>query len=106
MVSSLKEFQESEFNELVKSKKNAVVEFGAPWCTACKLTEPIIAEAETSNQNIIFAKIDVGKSPGLASRMGVMSLPNVLVIKAGKVVDQIIGATTKKVLDEKIKLFK
>jgi len=106
MASSLKELQEKDFNDIIKLKKNAVIEFGAPWCAACKLTEPIICEVEKSNSNISFAKVDVGKSPGLASRMGVMSLPNVLIIKAGKVVDQIIGAASKKVLEEKISKIK
>jgi thioredoxin 1 len=103
MASSLKEWQEKEFNEIMKSKRSAIIEFGAPWCTACKLTEPMIADLELKYKDVSFAKIDVGKSPGLASKMGVMSLPNILLIKNGKVIDQIIGATTKKILEEKIK---
>jgi thioredoxin 1 len=105
-VPNLQEFREKEFNELIKSKGNAVIEFGAPWCAACKLTEPIICEAQKKYPEISFAKIDVGKMPGIASRMGVMSLPNILVIKNGKVADQVIGTTTKKILEEKIKIFK
>lgn len=106
MSKTLREFKDSEFNDLIKSKKDAIIEFGAPWCAACKLTEPIIAGIEESNQNILFGKIDVAKAPGLASRMGVMSLPNIFIIKAGKVADQIIGAATKKSLEEKIKILK
>ncbi|MDO8686756.1 MAG: thioredoxin family protein [Candidatus Berkelbacteria bacterium] len=106
MSKTLREFEDSEFNDLIKSKKNAIIEFGAPWCNACKLTEPIIANLEESYQNVLFGKIDVAKAPGLASKMGVMSLPNIFIIKAGKIADQIIGVTNKKTLEEKIKKLK
>lgn len=102
-MSELKEWHEKEFNELIKSKEAGIVEFGAPWCAACKISEPALMEASGENKTIIFAKIDVAKNPGLASKMGVMSLPNVLIIKSGKVVDQIIGSVTKKALAERIK---
>lgn len=102
-MSELKEWHEKEFNELIKSKETGIVEFGAPWCTACKISEPILVETAKENKTMIFAKIDVAKNPGLASKMGVMSLPNILIINSGKVVDQIIGSVTKKALTEKIK---
>ncbi|OGD56579.1 hypothetical protein A2V71_02690 [Candidatus Berkelbacteria bacterium RBG_13_40_8] len=103
MGSNLKEWKEKEFNELMKTRGNAIVEFGAPWCGSCKASEPIIASLQSNHKEISFAKIDVGKAPGLASRMGVMSLPNILVIKKGKIIDQIFTVPTKKILEEKIK---
>jgi len=106
MVSTLENWQEKEFNNLLKSKKNGVVEFSAPWCGACKLIEPAILDLSKDFKNVTFAKINVSKSPGLASRMGVMSLPNILFINGGKVIDQIIGSTTKKAIQERIKKFK
>lgn len=98
----LPEWQEKDFNQALKIKETCVVEFGAAWCAACKATEPIVAEIAERHPKIKFAKIDVAKNPGLASRMGVMSLPNILLIHGGKVKDQIIGATNKKTIEEKI----
>ncbi len=99
----LNEWQEKDFLAAQKEKGVLVVEFSAPWCAACKTTEPIIAELSKDYKNIKFAKIDVAKNPGLASRMGVMSLPNIIIFKEGKVKDQIIGAASKKGIEDKIK---
>lgn len=106
MSLGLKEWQEKEFNQFLKSSHFGVIEFGAKWCHACALTEPMVAEVALKYPKISFSKIDVNKNPGLASRMGVMSLPNILIINDGKVINQVIGATTAKVLEEKIKNIK
>ena len=103
MALHLKEWQEKEFNDFLKAKKIGVVEFGATWCSACKATEPIVAELSSQYDKIDFAKIDVAKNPGLASRMGVMSLPNIFFINGGRVKDQIIATTSRKEIEEKIK---
>jgi len=99
---ALKELTEKEFDEALKNKNHGVVEFSAPWCNACKITEPILEDLSKSFQSLFFAKVDVAKCPGLASRMGVMSLPNILFLNGGSVKDQVIGATTKKTLEEKL----
>lgn len=103
MASGLKNFQEKEFNDFLKNKKSGVVEFGAPWCGACKLIEPILEELVKKFPKLDFIKIDVSKNPGLASRMGVMSLPNILFFSGGKVTDQAIGFANKTALENKIK---
>jgi thioredoxin 1 len=101
-LKQLTEWQEKEFNDFLKEKIPGVVEFGAPWCGACKMTEPVLAELSANFPSLKFAKIDVAKNPGLASRMGVMSLPNVLLVNGGHVKEQIIGAASKKSIEEKI----
>jgi thioredoxin 1 len=103
MSSALKEWQEKEFNHFLKDKSTGIVEFGAAWCSACKIVEPIVADVSSKFPKMSFARVDVAKNPGLASRMGVMSLPNILIIKHGKVIDQIIGACNAKTLETKIK---
>lgn len=99
----LEEWQEKDFLTAQKDKNICVVEFGAPWCAACKTTEPIIAELAKNYPDIKFAKIDVAKNPTLASRMGVMSLPNIMIMSNGKVVEQIIGAASRAKIEEKLK---
>lgn len=103
---ALTEWQEKEFNEFIKSKKSGVIEFGAPWCGACMASEPQIEKVAEKYTNLEFAKIDVGKNSALASKMGVMSLPNIIVFKEGKVIEQMIGMTTADVLDKKLALAK
>ncbi|AKM81833.1 TPA: thioredoxin [Candidatus Berkelbacteria bacterium] len=99
---SLIEWQEKEFNDFVADGGSGVVEFGAPWCGACKATEPQIEEVAMKHTDLKFAKIDVGKNSSLASKMGVMSLPNVIIFNGGKVKEQMIGMTPSKVLEEKL----
>lgn len=101
---ALTEWQEKEFNDFLKSKKSGVVEFGAPWCGACMASEPQIEKVAEKYDNLEFAKIDVGKNSALASKMGVMSLPNIFVFKEGRVIEQMIGMITADTLNKKLAL--
>lgn len=103
MPQTLTEIQETEFNAALKDKNISVIEFGATWCASCKKTEPILVELATNYPNVKFAKIDVAKNPALASRMGVMSLPNILIVSNGKVIEQIIGGANRAKIEEKMK---
>jgi len=105
MSNELKEWQEKEFNEALGSNNVSVVEFGAKWCGACKATEPVLAQMSETYTDITFAKIDVSKNANLASKMGVMSLPNILIISGGKVVEQIIGGANQNKIEEKLRKF-
>lgn len=106
MDSSLKEWSPKDFSEFIKAKTNGLVLFSAPWCSACNTVTPYIAALQNQFQNLAFAKIDVSKNPGLASRYSIMSLPNILFFKTGRVTEQIIGTTSKKTIEEKLKILK
>ena len=103
MSGRLEKLTEKDF--LSKTKKGlALVEFSAPWCHGCKIVEPYLDDlAKTYNDAIKFYKVNVTENPGLASRLGVMSLPNILIFDGGKVKEQIIGTTTKKGIEDKLK---
>lgn len=102
MASKLKELDEKNFKEFI-NQELAVISFWAPWCHACHRMMPILEELMNHYKSkATFSKLNVMKNPGLSSRYGVMSLPNVLFFKKGKVVEQIIGASTKKAIEEKI----
>lgn len=100
---SLAQWNEKEFNEFILKKGSGVIEFGAPWCGACKASEPEIEQVSKNYPDLKFAKIDVGKDSALASKMGVMSLPNIIIFNKGKVKEQMIGNATAKVLEDKLK---
>lgn len=103
MPGKLEELKEKEFAGLTK-KGTVLLDFWAPWCHACKAIEPHLNElAKTWNDKVKFYKIDVTKNPGLSARLAVMSLPNILIFRDGKVKEQIIGATSKKTVEEKLK---
>ncbi|MEK7142902.1 MAG: thioredoxin domain-containing protein [Patescibacteria group bacterium] len=101
--SKLRRITDKEFFEIIKKGYN-IVEFGAPWCQACKMIEGELEDlAKTWNDKIMFYQIDVSKYPGLSARFGVMSLPNILFFHNSKVVSQLIGSTSKKNLETEIK---
>lgn len=103
MSGKVEELEEKEF--IAKTKKGIVlVDFWASWCHGCKIVEPHLEElAKIYNDDLKFYKINVTKNPGISSRMGVMSLPNILIFNGGKVKEQIIGTATKKAIEDKIK---
>lgn len=103
MASHLDELSEKDFENFIKEKGNGIVEFGAKWCGACKVTEPILVGVSKKYPDLKFFKIDVNGDSKLAAKMGVMSLPNIFFIKEGKITEQIIGVASDKEFEEKIK---
>jgi thioredoxin 2 len=70
--------------------------FWAPWCGHCMHLMPVIDELALQYRGLIkFIKIDMDKSPGLASAYQVMSVPTMLVFKDGRVVNRLVGALPK-----------
>jgi thioredoxin 1 len=82
--------------EVLGSDKPAVVDFWAEWCAPCRQIAPILKElAEIYGEQVNVVKIDVDSSPNVAGRYGVRSIPTVLAISGGQVVDQLVGARPK-----------
>lgn len=87
--------QENFFEEVLKSEKPVLVDFFASWCGPCKMLSPIIDEIAEEREDIKVVKIDIDQQPELAAQYGVMSVPNLFVIKDGKVVNQAAGVRPK-----------
>ncbi len=102
MADKLKEISEKDFKSLIAGDF-AVVGFWAPWCHACHPAMVLLSELEKDYKKVVFGKMNVAKNPGISSKYGIMSLPNILFFKKGKVAEQIIGSTSKKAIEEKIK---
>jgi thioredoxin 1 len=80
-----------------------MVDFWAEWCAPCRAIAPVLDElARDSGGGVGLAKVNVDESPGLAARYGVRSIPTILFVRGGKVVDQVIGAVPKAQLKKKL----
>jgi len=97
-------FSDSNFEaEALKSELPVIVDFWAAWCGPCRMIAPIIEElAGEYDGKVKIGKLDVDENQQTAIKYGVRSIPTVLVLKGGEVVDTIIGAVPKSVFVEKI----
>jgi thioredoxin 1 len=89
--------------ELGKHPEALMVDFWAEWCAPCRAIAPTLEElARESAGRVSLAKVNVDEQPGLAARYGIRSIPTILFVKGGKVVDQVIGAVPKAQLKKKL----
>ncbi|MEL7623739.1 MAG: thioredoxin [Clostridiales bacterium] len=81
--------------EVVESAKPVLLDFWAGWCGPCRMVSPIIDEIAEEKPDIKVGKINVDEQRELAAAFNVMSIPTLVVIKEGKVVNQAMGARPK-----------
>jgi len=82
-------------NEVLQSDKKVLLDFWAPWCGPCRMVSPVIDEIAAERVDIKVGKINVDQEPELAQRFGVMSIPTLVVMQGGKIVNQAMGARPK-----------
>ena len=81
--------------EVMHSEKLVLLDFWASWCGPCRMVSPIVDEIAAERSDIKVCKINVDEQPELAARFGVMSIPTLVVMKEGKIVNQAVGARPK-----------
>ena len=81
--------------EVLNSDKPVLLDFWASWCGPCRMVSPIVDEIAEERQDIKGGKVNVDEQPELAAQFGVMSVPTLVVMKDGKVVNQTVGARPK-----------
>ena len=86
----------NNFNqEVLNSDKSVLMDFWAPWCGPCRMVVPLVEEIAKERSDIKVVKINVDEEQELAMQFGVMSIPTLVVIKNGKIVNQVTGARPK-----------
>lgn len=84
--------------EVIKSDKTVLLDFYADWCGPCRMVGPIVDEIAAERGDIKVGKINVDEEGALAEQFNVFSIPALVVIKDGKIVNQAVGARPKEMI--------
>ena len=96
------ELTNSNFESTVNSGVS-LVDFWAPWCGPCRMIAPVIDELAGDFDGIAnICKVNTDEQQDLATKYGIRSIPTILIIKDGEIVDQVVGASSKQALTDKI----
>lgn len=90
--------------EVIDSELPVFIDFWAAWCGPCRMVAPVVEQlADEFAGKLKVAKVDVDANPNLAGAFGIMSIPTMVVIKDGKIVDQMVGYMPKNVLANRLR---
>ena len=97
------ELSDDTFKEVIRKYPLVVVDCWAEWCAPCRMVAPVVEElARDYRRRIVFGKLNVDSNAGTAQQYGIMGIPTLLVFKNGQLVNQIVGAMPRSMLEPKI----
>ena len=86
----------TNFEELVvNSEKKVLLDFWAPWCGPCRMVLPLVEEIAGERDDIKVGKVNVDEQAELAAQFGVMTIPTLVVMEKGRIVNRSVGAKPK-----------
>lgn len=90
-------------NEVIKSSLPVLIDMWAPWCGPCRMVEPILTKlSEKYSGKVKFCRMNVDENKNTPSKYHVMSIPNMIFLKNGEVVDTAVGALPESALQKKV----
>ncbi|HEY6119682.1 MAG TPA: thioredoxin [Pyrinomonadaceae bacterium] len=97
MSEKLREVSDSSFEqEVLKSGKPVLVDFWAEWCAPCRMLTPTVeAVAAQFSDTATVVKLNVDDNPATAGQYGIKGIPTLILFRAGKEVERVVGATSK-----------
>lgn len=81
--------------EVMESDKTVLLDFWASWCGPCRMIAPVLEEVAQEREDVKVCKIDVDKEPELAQQFQIMSIPTLIVMEQGRIVNKALGAMPK-----------
>ena len=83
------------FDKVRHSEGISLIDFYADWCGPCRMVLPIVDEIAAERADLLVGKVNVNDNPELAREFGVMSIPTLIVMKDGKIINRSSGAKSK-----------
>jgi len=94
----------ANFAEILQKYPLMAVDCWAEWCMPCRFIEPVIEElAREYNGKVVFGKLNIDGNREIAMKLGIQSIPTLLIFKNGELVDRIIGAIPKGQIEDRLK---
>jgi len=93
-------------SEVLKSDKTVLIDFWAPWCGPCKMQTPILEKlAGDGSISVEIRKVNTDESPSIAQGLGIVSIPTLILFRAGEEVERMVGVQPEAVLRDKLKQY-
>ncbi len=97
---------DNDFENFSRTNPVAMIDVWAPWCGPCRMISPIVERlAQKYTGKVAFGKLNSDENMETAQRLGIMSIPTLLIYKEGKLVDRIVGAYPQEIVEEHLSRF-
>jgi thioredoxin 1 len=103
MSGTLNQVTDTNFDaEVLEAEGPVLVDFWAPWCGPCRVVAPVLEEIASERDDLTIVKLNIDENQQTAARFQVMSIPTMILFKAGEPVKTVVGAYPKKKLEQEL----